>query len=134
MVSSILWHLSYRKLSQRVVNLIDADWCESNGCADLVAKDLCLRITIVCIDKHSRDNSVAVESLSVCEMCIRLACVTRSMVPIARYQYSCRYQKSSNLTYHPPFVKDSFAKSSRSPGSVLNRGSSPVLSFKNISL
>lgn len=50
-----------------------------------------------------------------------------------QYQYGDDVQVCSSSLYHPPFVKDSFAKSSRSPGSVLNGGTSPVLSFQNMS-
>lgn len=37
------------------------------------------------------------------------------------------------MSYHPPEVKAFFANSSRSPGSVLKGGTSPVLSFQNSS-
>lgn len=65
---------------------------------------------------------------------IDLLCGRHSIVSTEVCQYGELWISESS-TYYPPFVNVSFAKSSRSPGSVLSGGTSPVLSLqKNISL
>jgi hypothetical protein len=73
---------------------------------------------------------MAVESLPVGEVGVGLSGIRGGVVP-------ARLLKRLNereLTYHPPTVRLRLARSSRSPGSVLNGGTSPVLSFQNRSL
>jgi len=38
------------KLAERVVDLVDADWGEADGCAGLVAPDLVLGVAFVSVD------------------------------------------------------------------------------------
>jgi hypothetical protein len=97
-----------------------------------VAEDCGFGVAFVGIDEHARDDAVAVEGLPVCEMSVGLAGVRGGIVPMLLLD--SRWRLRRGRAYHPPIVKALLAKSSRSPGSVLNGGSSPVLSFQKSSL
>jgi hypothetical protein len=73
--------LCYRELSKRVVDLVDTDGRESNRCASLVTPDFPSRVALVGVDQHARDDAMAVESLTVGQMCCRVASIGGGIVP-----------------------------------------------------
>lgn len=96
-----------------------------------MAKDLGFRIADIGIDEHARNDSMPVEGLPIRKMCVGLTCIGRGIIPeMVRLVNTI----GTLQTYHPPLLKALFARSSRSPGSVLNGGTSPVLSFQKSSL
>lgn len=64
-----------------MIDLVDADWGESNWCRRLVAPDLMCGVTLVRIDELIWNDAVTVESLSVGEVGSGIACVAGSVVP-----------------------------------------------------
>jgi len=65
----------YRQLPEGVVDLVDADGREANGCADFVPENRGFRVPCVRVNEHLWNYAVAVEGLSVCEVCVGLSCV-----------------------------------------------------------
>ena len=76
-------HLRNGELAVLVVNFVDADWRESDRSVDFVTPDLALGVSLVGVDQHARDDFMAVEGLSICQMCFRLSGVGGSIIPSA---------------------------------------------------
>lgn len=74
-------NLRYGQLAIRVVDFVDADGCKADWCADLVAPDLVLGVTLVGVDEHARDDLVAEEGLAIGEVSVGLAGIARSVEP-----------------------------------------------------
>jgi hypothetical protein len=69
------------EFAEGVVDLVDTYWGEANGCADFVAEDRGLGVAFVGVDEHARDDSVAVEGLSICEVGVGLASIRGGIIP-----------------------------------------------------
>jgi hypothetical protein len=94
-----------------------------------VADDGGRSVAGVGLDEHAGDYAMVVEGLPVREVGVGLAGVVEGVVPgEVRWRWG-----GGEWTYHPPIVRLRFARSSRSPGSVLKGGTSPVLSFQKSS-
>ncbi len=70
------------KLSKGVVNLVDANWSKANWSRDFMAKDCGRRVPLVGVNKHTRNDTVALESLTVGKMRVRLASIGGCIMPI----------------------------------------------------
>ena len=73
-----------------MVDFIDADGGEANGGWDAVAKDGGCRVALVGVDEHARDDTVAVEGLSVRRVRVGLSGVGGSIVPAVLCEFLLR--------------------------------------------
>ena len=65
-----------------MIDLVDADGCETYRSADFVPEDRGCCVPLVGVYEHSWDDSMPVEGLAIGEVCIRLSCIGRSVVPV----------------------------------------------------
>lgn len=98
----LLGYLGHRKLSGRVVNAVDANWCKSNGGRHAVAKDFGCSVSLVGVNQHARDDAVPIESLSVGEMGPRKSSIARGVIPVDFNQSSFQCEIVTSSTYQPP--------------------------------
>jgi hypothetical protein len=76
-------YFCHGELAEWVVDFVDADGCEADGRGDLVPENLGGGVALVGVLEHARDDAVAVEGLSVCEVRCGHACVGGGVVPSA---------------------------------------------------
>ena len=65
-----------------MVDLVDADGCESYWSTDFVSEDAGCRVSLVGIYEHAWDDTMSVEGLTIGEMCVGLSCIGGSVIPI----------------------------------------------------
>jgi hypothetical protein len=76
-------YFCHGELAEWVVDFVDADGREADGRGNFVSKDLGGGVALVGVLQHARDDAVAVEGLSVGEVCGGHACVGGGVVPAA---------------------------------------------------
>ena len=97
-----------------MVYLVDTNGCEANGSGDLVSEDLGTGGSGIRVYELAWDDTVAVKSLPVCQMCVRLTGVGRSIVPGIRSDLA----RTNRMYTNQPFCVNFFsANSSSLPGS-----------------
>lgn len=75
------------RLAGGVVDLVDADGGEPDGCGDGVSEDGCAGVAVVGVDELVGDYAVAVEGLAVCEVCVGLAGVGGGVEPASLAEF-----------------------------------------------
>jgi hypothetical protein len=76
-------YFCHGEFAEGVVDFVDSDGREADGRGDFVPEDLGGGVALVGVLQHTRDDAVAVEGLSVCEVRCRHACVGGGVVPAA---------------------------------------------------
>ena len=71
------------ELTGGVVDPIDADRGEADGCCELVTEEGCSGVTDVGVDELARDDLVAVEGCTVGGVCPAYAGIAGGIVPAA---------------------------------------------------
>ena len=64
-----------------MVDLVDADGREADGCCEAVAEESAGGVALVGVDELAGDQAVAVEGLAVGEVGVGLTCVGRGVQP-----------------------------------------------------
>lgn len=84
--TKFLSYFGNAQLASGMVDVVDANWCESDRSIHSMSEDSCSCVTIVGVNQSTGDDLMAVECCAICIVRPRLTSIARRVVPVKDQQ------------------------------------------------